>query len=83
MILYLRRAESSRGVVMSEKAVLRLSPFGKAEPVGDIGQGRTVQLGARNGEFYYVEIPGTSLSGWLSNQDVALVSQEPILPVKK
>jgi tetratricopeptide (TPR) repeat protein len=76
VILYLRRAESNSGIIISEKAELRLSPFSKAESVGSIGQGRVVQLGAKNGDFLYAEVPGASLSGWLSNEDVTLIEAE-------
>jgi len=72
--LYLRRDESSRGIVVAESAVVRLSPFEKAESLGTCGPGRTVQLGAANGEFIYVEVAGTNLKGWLGSKDVAAIA---------
>jgi tetratricopeptide (TPR) repeat protein len=74
VVLSLRHEESTRGVILSETAEVRLSPFEKAESIGKIGLGRLVQLGSKNGDFYYLEIPGTNKFGWLSNEDVAAVS---------
>jgi tetratricopeptide (TPR) repeat protein len=72
--LYLRRGEASRGVVLTEIATVRLSPFEKAEALGTPGAGRIVHLGAKNGDFRYVEVPGTNLHGWLVNKDVAAIT---------
>ena len=71
--LWLRRGESSRGIVLTENASVRLSPFEKAEAVGTAMPGRVVRLGDSNGDFRYVEVPGTSLKGWLAKADVAAV----------
>lgn len=71
--LYLRRAEAGRGVVLSEQAVVRLSPFEKAESLGTAGAGRTVRLGEEKAGFRYVEIPGTNLRGWLAGPEVAAI----------
>ena len=54
--LYLRRAETTCGIVLSATASVRLSPFDKAEALGTPGAGRSVRLGAPNGSFHYVEI---------------------------
>lgn len=72
--LYLRRGEAVRGIVLSETAAVRLSPFEKAESLGTPGAGSVVELGAQSGEFQYVEIPDSGLSGWLANRDVAAIS---------
>lgn len=74
--LWLRRGEGARGVVLVENAAVRLSPFEKAESLGTSIPGRIVRLGERNGEFYYAEVPGTNLNGWLANSDVALIVDE-------
>lgn len=74
VVLGLRHQESARGVILSDTAEVRLSPFEKAESIGKIGLGRLVQLGSKNGDFYYAQIPGTSQHGWLSNKDVAAIS---------
>jgi len=71
--LYLRRAEAAYGVVLSAGASVRLSPFEKAESLGTPGPGRGVQLGSKSGDFIYVEVAGTKLSGWMANTDVAAV----------
>ncbi len=76
--LYLRRAETSRGVVLSGDAAVRLSPFEKAESLGTPGAGRIVRLGARSGDFQYIEVSGASLSGWLTNKDVAAIAPEAL-----
>ena len=71
--LYQRRGEGSRGIVLSENATVRLSPFEKAESLGTAGHGRAVHLGAETGGFRYVEIPGTQLRGWLAVKDVEAI----------
>jgi hypothetical protein len=65
-------------VVLSADAVVRLSPFEKAESLGTPGAGRIVRLGARSGDFQYIEVPGASLSGWLANKDVAAIAPEAL-----
>jgi hypothetical protein len=72
--LYLRRAEASRGIVLAEGATVRLSPFANAEALGTPGPGRSVHLGARNGGFLYIEVPGTKLRGWMATSDVAAIT---------
>ena len=74
--LYLRRAEGERGIVLSEGATVRLSPFEKAESLGTPGPGRIVRLGTKNGDFQYIEVPGASLHGWLASKDVAAITPE-------
>ena len=71
--LYQRRGEGGRGIVLSENATVRLSPFEKAESLGTAGHGRTVHLGSETGDFRYVEIPGTQLRGWLAVKDVEAI----------
>ncbi len=73
--LYLRRGETVRGIVLSEGATVRLSPFEKAESLGTPGPGRIVRLGAKNGDFQYIEVPGASLKGWLADKDVAVIAR--------
>jgi tetratricopeptide (TPR) repeat protein len=68
--LFLRRGEALRGIVLSESATVRLSPFDKAESLGTPGPGRIVRLGAKSGGFQYIEVPGASLQGWLASKDV-------------
>lgn len=74
--LYLRRGEAERGIVLTENATVRLSPFEKAEALGTAGPGRVVRLGAKSGGFQYVDVPGTNLHGWLSIKDVAAIAPE-------
>jgi hypothetical protein len=69
--LAMRRGEAERGVVLSENATVRLSPFASAEALGTPGPGRMVKLGDETAGFRYVEVPGTSLRGWLAREDVA------------
>ena len=76
--LYVRRAETGRGVILSSDAAVRLSPFEKAESLGTASAGRLVRLGARNGDFQYLEVPGTSLQGWLAGKDVAAIAPEAL-----
>jgi hypothetical protein len=74
--LYLLRGESGRGIVLTESATVRLSPFEKAESVGTAGAGKSVRLGAKNGDFHYVEVAGAGLHGWLADKDVASIVPE-------
>lgn len=71
--LYLRRAETSRGIVLSAGATVRLSPFEQAESLGTPGPGRGVRLGGKNADYYYIEVPGVNLRGWLAAKDVAAI----------
>ncbi|RPJ34783.1 MAG: tetratricopeptide repeat protein [Verrucomicrobiaceae bacterium] len=73
VVLYLRRGEAARGVIVAADAVLRLSPFETAEPLATPAPGRTVRLGEKSGDFRFIEIPGTNLQGWLADKDVASV----------
>lgn len=73
--LWMRRDEAKRGIVLPEKAAVLLSPFEKAETIGSAAAGRVVRLGGKNGGFRYVEVPGSTLRGWLSEKDV-----EPVQP---
>ena len=75
--LYLRRAEANQGIVLSETATVRLSPFATAEALGTPGPGRIVQLGHQTGGFYYIEVPGVNLRGWMASKDVAAITPEP------
>ncbi|MEI6607739.1 MAG: tetratricopeptide repeat protein [Verrucomicrobiota bacterium] len=72
--LYQRRNEASHGIVLSAKAAVRLSPFDQAEVLGTPGAGHSVRLGATNGSFRYVEVPGTNLCGWMSDTEVAAIT---------
>ena len=76
--LHLRRDEAIRGVVLTENATVRLSPFDAAESLGTPGPGKFVYLRGTNGGFRYIEVPGSNLRGWLANKDVAaLIPDDP------
>lgn len=75
-VLWLRRSEAARGIVLVENAAVRLSPFGSAESLGTAVPGRVVHLGKKSGDFQYIEVSGTELKGWLANADVAAISTE-------
>ncbi|MES2477246.1 MAG: tetratricopeptide repeat protein [Verrucomicrobiota bacterium] len=74
--LWLRRDEGARGIVLTENASVRLSPFATAEALGTVTPGRVVRLGKSSGSFRYIEVPGTSLQGWLAKADVAAILPE-------
>ncbi len=76
-VLHLRRDEASRAIVLSENATVRLSPFPEAESLGTPGQGKTVILKDATPGFRFVEVPGTPLKGWISENDVAAIIPEP------
>ncbi len=71
--LYLRRGETGCGIVLTEQAVVRLSPFSTAESLGNVGAGKVALLGEEKAGFHYVEIEGTSLRGWLAAADVSAI----------
>ncbi len=73
--LWMRRDEVKRGIVLPEKADVLLSPFEKAEVIGSTAAGRVVRLGNLKGGFRYVEVPGSTLRGWIPVKDV-----EPVQP---
>ena len=72
--LYLRRSEVSRGIILSQNAEVRLSPFEKAEVIGKLGPGCIVHLGKQIGDFYDLEVPGANLRGWMASRDVNAIS---------
>lgn len=72
--LYLRKDEANRGIILSGETAVRLSPFEKAESVGTASAGRVVRLGEKNGDFIYIEAPGTSIRGWVADSDVAAIT---------
>jgi hypothetical protein len=72
-VLFLRRDEARRGIVLTENAAVHLSPFESAETLGTPGPGRIVRMLEQNGSFHYVEVPGTNLRGWLPEKEVAAV----------
>jgi tetratricopeptide (TPR) repeat protein len=76
VILWARRGESGRGIILSENATVRLSPFEKAESLGTPGQGKSVRMGAKSGDFQYAEVSSTNLRGWLAGKDVAAIVPE-------
>ena len=71
--LILRRDESARGIVLSKDAAVHLSPFEKAENIGTPGAGRIVRMGEKSGDYFYINVPGTELHGWMSGKDVAMI----------
>lgn len=71
--LYLRHGERNRGIVLTDNAVVRLSPFEKAESLGTAGSGRIVHLHETKDGFHYVQVPGTELRGWMSAKDVGAI----------
>jgi len=78
VVLWMRRDEANRGVVLTERAALHLSPFEKAETLGTPGPGRIVRILERNGGFLYVSVPGTNLRGWLADHEVdAIMTSAP------
>ncbi len=76
-VLILRKGESDLAVVVSEDAVVRLSPFETAGAVGTPGAGKMVKLGKREGDFRYVTVPGQGLNGWMAEEDVGAISGRP------
>ena len=71
--LITRSDESELGIVVSNEAVIRLSPFETAGSVGSPGPGRLVKLGKIEGDYRYVSVPGQGLSGWIAEGDVGKV----------
>lgn len=70
IVLRLRREESQQGIVVAKEASVRLSPFDKAESIGAPGEGRKVQIGSKNAEFFFIQVPGTDLQGWMHRTEV-------------
>ncbi len=73
VVLVLRRDEANRGVVLTESAVVRLSPFEKAESLGTPGPARIVRIFESKDGFHFVEVLGTGLRGWMSDKDVSAI----------
>lgn len=75
--LVLRRDEVNRGVVLTESAVVRLSPFEKAESLGTPGPGHIVRILESKDGFHFVEVSGTGLKGWMSDEEVSAIHLMP------
>ncbi|MCX8495350.1 MAG: tetratricopeptide repeat protein [Akkermansiaceae bacterium] len=71
--LYLRRAESTRGVVISETTAIRISPFEQAESISTLRPGQIIQIGAQQSGFHYVESPSSGPHGWVADRDFSAV----------
>jgi tetratricopeptide (TPR) repeat protein len=71
--LVLRRDEANRGIVLNESAVVRLSPFEKAESLGAPGQGQIVRIFETKDGFHFIEVSGTKLRGWISDKEVSAI----------
>lgn len=69
-VLVLRRDEGARGIVLTKDAAVHLSPFEKAESIGNPGAGRIVQMGVQTGGYIYVDVPSTDLHGWMDGKEV-------------
>jgi hypothetical protein len=80
-VLHLRRGEFLKGIVLTDTATLRLSPFENAETLGTPGPGRSVVMGKKSGDFQYVEVPSTNLKGWLATKDVAAIVPQEFPPI--
>lgn len=78
VILYLRRDDVNRGVVLTKYAVVKLSPFKEAESIGTPGTGHIVRILESKEGFHYVEVSGTGLRGWMSDEDVSAIYPNPI-----
>jgi hypothetical protein len=78
VVLFLRRDEANRGVIIAESSVLRLSPFLRAESLATPGQGKMVRIRYEDGDFLYVEIPGSKVSGWLAKAEVARIADSSL-----
>ncbi len=71
--LYLRRTESSRGVIISDATAVRISPFEQAESTATLRPGQIIQIGAQQSEFHYIESPSSGLHGWVADRDFSAV----------
>jgi Tetratricopeptide repeat len=74
--LWLRRGEGVRGIVLTDDAAVRLSPFLTAESLGTPGAGRMVRLGKEKRGYWQVEVAGTKLAGWMVVGEVARVEKD-------
>ena len=70
-----RHAERNLAILTADKPVLRLSPFPTANPVdaGPLLPGQRIIPGGRHGDWVYLSIPGSSVSGWVPDKDIALI----------
>ncbi len=66
-----RRGETALGIIIADKPALRLSPVAAAEPAGPVFPGRTVELGRRVPGWVHITVRGSTLSGWLAENEVA------------
>ena len=71
-VLALRKWEeiTTRGIVVSGPATLRMSPFEAAAEKGSLPAGREVRLGRSRDEWVWVEVEGTEIQGWMAKGEV-------------
>ena len=69
--LWQRRGEANLAIITAAEPVLRLSPFPEAGATGSPGTGRRVLTGTRSRGWVYLTVPGSTMGGWLPDNDVA------------
>jgi hypothetical protein len=74
-VLRHRAGETNVSIVITDKPVLRLSPFAGANETGTPAPGQRVVPGPSQNGWCYVTVPGTSLRGWIQLSEI-----EPLVP---
>lgn len=67
--LWLGTTDAGRAVVVTDRAVARLSPFAEADPLFTLAEGQTVAVRARHGAYLRVE-DGREREGWVPAAEV-------------
>ena len=73
-VLVLRRGEKGRGIIVTDNAPIRLSPFKTAAVAGNAAAGHSVRLGKKSGNFQYAELAAGNLQGWVALEDAGLIA---------
>jgi hypothetical protein len=64
-----------RGIIVTESATVRISPFQKANDRGTLAEGREVTLGKEHGSYFWITSADGSLEGWIAKDEIA-----PLIP---
>lgn len=71
------RNTEPHGIIITESATVRISPFQKANDRGTLAAGREVTLGKENNGYYWITSADGSLAGWIAQAEVA-----PLIPLR-
>lgn len=74
--LVTRSGENGRGIIVSNPATIRISPFEKADSRSTLAEGREVRLGNESNGYFWVTSKDGSQDGWVVKGEVVPVNPD-------